>query len=127
MSQAIRPTGQHRQFAIGQSVAVREYRGNDTWISGTIVSRTGPVAYQVETTPGAVWRQHIEQLRDAESTFKVTIPEPEIVFLFPYGGSQPSVPTGVEGKKCDSTTQPNEARVKPSASVSSPVRENRYP
>ena len=32
MSQAIRPTGQHRELTLGQSVAVRNYWVNENWV-----------------------------------------------------------------------------------------------
>ena len=61
MSQAVRPTGQHRELTVGQSVAVQNYRGNENWVYGTVVSCTGPVSYMVETASGVIRRRHIEQ------------------------------------------------------------------
>lgn len=68
----------------------------------------------------------LKKIRDAESTIKSPIPVPEAVVVFPSGDPSPSV-LAEEEKKCDSTPQPSETRVKPSTSMSSPVREKRYP
>jgi hypothetical protein len=39
----------NRNFECGQSVVVRDYRGNNKWTSGTIKQKTGPMSYRVET------------------------------------------------------------------------------
>ena len=85
MSQAIRPTGEHRDLTVGQSVAVRNYLENEKWVSGTVVSSTGPVSYQVGTTPDVIWRRHIEQLRDASSTNSAPISLPKAAIVLPSG------------------------------------------
>jgi hypothetical protein len=55
-----------RQFIIGDKVAVRDYRSNcEKWIPGTIDSKTGPLSYRVEITPGKTWRRHTDQLGSA--------------------------------------------------------------
>ena len=60
--------------SVGQSVAVQNYLRNENWVSGTVVSRTDPVSYLVETIPGFIWQRHTEQIRDASSTISVPIP-----------------------------------------------------
>ncbi|XP_052771110.1 uncharacterized protein K02A2.6-like [Mya arenaria] len=62
-----------RQFDIGQSVAVRDYRaGRDKWVSGKIDSKTGPVSYTVEIVPGVTWRRHADQIRASSENVPVT-------------------------------------------------------
>ena len=52
----------NRNFECGQSVVVRDYRGNNKWISGTIKQTTGPMSYRVETEAGSEWRRHAYQI-----------------------------------------------------------------
>lgn len=51
-----------RNFSNGQSVMVRDYRGNLPWIYATIQSKLGPLSYKVETEEGSVWRRHVDQM-----------------------------------------------------------------
>ena len=48
---------------IGQRVAVRNFCAGDKWIPGTIMKRTGPLAYLVQVTGGQVWKHHIDLFR----------------------------------------------------------------
>ncbi|XP_062403781.1 uncharacterized protein K02A2.6-like [Sardina pilchardus] len=55
-----------RTFEVGQSVLARDYRqGKQRWESGEIVSKTGPLTYTVEVSPGLIWRTHVDQLLDS--------------------------------------------------------------
>ena len=55
-----------RDYAVGQTVAVKDYRGNDPkWIPGTISDKTGPVSYRVEVAPDINWRRHADQIQDS--------------------------------------------------------------
>ena len=54
--------GQFREFSPGQTVLIRDYRNLDKWISGTIVERSGPLSYIVETYPGITYRRHVDQI-----------------------------------------------------------------
>ena len=55
-----------RDYMVGQTVAVKDYRGNDTkWIPGTISDKTGPVSYRVEVGPDVKWRRHADQIQDS--------------------------------------------------------------
>ena len=70
------------------------------------MSRTGPVSYQVETTPGVFWRRHIEQLRDASSTISAPISLLKAGFVLPSGDLSSSVlPGGEDEKECDATPE----------------------
>ena len=117
LSLAIRPTGQHHELTVGQSVAVGNYRRNENWVSGIVVSRTGPVSYQVETTPGAIWRRHIEQLRDASSTISAPISLPKAAIVLPSGDPPSSVLSGGEEKERDATPQTTATRVSSSVTL----------
>ena len=48
------------QFDVGHTVLVRNYRGGDKWVSGTVKSQSGPVSYSVVLRNGSVLRRHIE-------------------------------------------------------------------
>ena len=107
---------------------MRNYRGNENCISGTVVSRTGPVSYQVETSPGVIWRRHIEQLRDAGSTISALISLPKAAIVLPSGDPPSSIfPGAEEEKERDGKSQTTATRVEPDASVSSSVKDNRHP
>lgn len=56
-----------REFAEGQTVAVRDYRGKDRWVSATVVKRNGPLTYEVKTQTATplLWRRHVDQMRAA--------------------------------------------------------------
>lgn len=55
-------------FTVGQSVMVRDYRGNIPWIHATVTSCLGPLTYQVKTDEEGVWRRHVDQMRRAAET-----------------------------------------------------------
>ncbi len=59
---ATRKTTDTRQLNIGQSVWVRDYRGQNKWIQGTVLSRTGPLSYQIQINDNIIWRRHIDQI-----------------------------------------------------------------
>jgi hypothetical protein len=64
----------NRNFECGQSVVVRDYRGNNKWTSGTIKQKTGPMSYRVETEAGSEWRRRADQILDSKllkSIFKI--------------------------------------------------------
>lgn len=55
-----------RTFNVGQSVLARDYRqGKQKWQPGEVVSKTGPLTYTVQVSPGLIWRRHVDQLLDA--------------------------------------------------------------
>ena len=72
----------NRNFECGQSVVVRDYRGNNKWTSGTINQKTGPMSYRVETEAGSEWRRHPDQILDSKlndtKTFDDNIIEPNV-------------------------------------------------
>ena len=55
-----------RDYAVGQTVAVKDYGGNDPkWIPGTTIDKTGRVSYRVEIAPDINWRRHADQIQDS--------------------------------------------------------------
>ena len=52
---------QTRLLEVGQLVLVRNFREGLKWLQGRVVSKDGPVSYQVEVG-GQVWKRHIDQL-----------------------------------------------------------------
>jgi hypothetical protein len=66
-------------FDDGQSIIALDYKGKgNKWTSVIITEREGPLMYKVEIEPGAIWRRHIDQLRDSEIN-ENNIEEPAIV------------------------------------------------
>ncbi|XP_056009457.1 uncharacterized protein K02A2.6-like [Ostrea edulis] len=51
-----------RQCSVGDSVLVRDYRGDQKWTRGVVSEQTGPVSYKVEVAPGSEWRRHTDQI-----------------------------------------------------------------
>ena len=92
--------GSMREFHEGQSVLVRDYRGNQKWVVGIVKSRSGPLGYEVEVGP-CTWKRHVDQMRNTRLTTEANpTTEPPVV-----GSDQsrsalisPQPPnTGVEG------------------------------
>ena len=53
-----------RGFVLGQQVWVRNMREGPRWVPGVIAGIQGPVSYQVRVASGAVWRRHVDHIRD---------------------------------------------------------------
>lgn len=53
-----------RSFDVGQQVLAHDYRG-DKWTPGRIVTRSGPLMYEVDIGEHT-WRRHVDQLLDAQ-------------------------------------------------------------
>nr|XP_061811684.1 uncharacterized protein K02A2.6-like [Nerophis lumbriciformis] len=51
-----------RSFMVGDRVLARNYTNDIKWVPATIVSKTGPVSYTVETSDHRIWRRHLDQL-----------------------------------------------------------------
>ena len=52
-----------RQFQEGDSVYARDFRQGQSWLTGTIVKRLGPVSFKVETNNGQIIYRHQDQIR----------------------------------------------------------------
>ena len=135
---------QRRQLEVGDSVMTRDYRGDLKWRSGLIVSKTGPLMYEVQVAPGIIWRRHIDRLKPTavEHTVEVTNTDTVEVSQSEVGGTPPapiqlSAPPTVVGTVPEipmadepemvpvpTTIVPDPPEATP---VSPTVRERRYP
>ena len=53
-----------RSLNIGDPVLVRDYRKDtNKWTKGIVISKLGPVTYQVELDGNIIWKRHIDQLK----------------------------------------------------------------
>ena len=57
----------NRNFEGGQSVVVRDYRGNNKWTSGTIKQKQDRYR-TVQKQAGSEWRRHVDQILDSKLT-----------------------------------------------------------
>lgn len=55
-----------REFQVGDSVLVRDYRGAHKWQRGEVAARHG-IHYDVKVAPGTYWRRHVEQIISTSS------------------------------------------------------------
>ena len=72
-SQAAQAKASNRQparwFTQGMAVLVRDYHTRQpSWIPATITSIHGPRSYDVETSAGATWTRHLDQIRAIDSS-----------------------------------------------------------
>nr|XP_039253416.1 uncharacterized protein K02A2.6-like [Styela clava] len=51
-----------RSFSVGETVLVRDYRGNSKWKRGEITKIIGPLTYMVSVAPNVSWKRHIDQI-----------------------------------------------------------------
>lgn len=116
-----------RSFRQGDLVPVKDYRGNQGWIGGKIKCRNGPVSYEVQVGD-AVWRRHIDQLRDSRVIESTPHPKPfgnqptrEEPQLNPVSPERPGVPGHEE------TSQATTRGVVHPADASTPARFNVVP
>ena len=110
-------SGRQRDFNVGQTVSVRDYRDRSPkWIPGVIVEKTGPLSYRVKVGPGSIWRRHVDQLLASEISQPVT-------FQQSHESMFPVLPSVTARAPETSVTQ---ATTAPSASVNVPEtnREN---
>ncbi|CAN7975853.1 unnamed protein product [Ixodes persulcatus] len=59
--------GQEQAFTAGDQVYARAYQTGRKWQPRTVTAKTGPVSFQVQVSPGKVWRRHQDQLLRAPS------------------------------------------------------------
>ena len=65
-----------RSFKTGDSVLARNYTKGVKWLPATVIAKTGPVSYTVQTSDHLVWRRHTDQLLH-NSGASVDSPQPE--------------------------------------------------
>ena len=65
LAQTANPLTQPRQLEIGAKVLARDYHpGHNPWLPGSIATRSqSGLHYEVQVSPGILWRRHIDQLR----------------------------------------------------------------
>ena len=76
-----------RNLLSGSSVMVRDYRGTNKWVPGTIVRKLGPVTYQVNIGSGNLVKRHIDQLTqrlEAQPLVPETTENPTVEDNFQY-------------------------------------------
>ncbi|XP_014834021.1 PREDICTED: uncharacterized protein K02A2.6-like [Poecilia mexicana] len=96
-----------RSFDVGQQVLARDYRG-EKWTPGKIITRSGPLMYEVDTGEHT-WRRHVDQLLNAQ----------------PKTPEQPARPPGPETNSEPSTVTPPVAEdVPPTESTPQAPRRN---
>ena len=75
--------GKIREFEVGDSVLVRDYRGGQKWMRGQVVSRNG-MHYDVQVGPDTCWRRHIEQIvKRTDTTDDSHLPDSDIFQKLP--------------------------------------------
>ena len=60
---------------------VRDYLGENKWVSGIVKRKFGCLTYDVEVTSGKLWRRHVDQIRSSlvpVSTSVEVQPTPEL-------------------------------------------------
>ena len=135
---------QRRQLEVGDSVMSQDYRGDLKWRSGLIVSKTGPLTYEVQVAPGIIWRRHIDQLKPTavEHTVEVTdtdtveVSQPEVASTPPapiqlsappnLAGTVPEIPVANQPEMVP-LPRPIVSDPPEATPVSPTVRERRYP
>ena len=78
-----------KELTVGQDVMAMNYRDGDKWMPGTVIERKGPFSYIVQMETGAIWRRHIDQLREG-TTSTVRPSSAEEIASFPYDVGEPS-------------------------------------
>ena len=135
---------QQCQLEVGDSVMSRDYRGDLKWRSGLIVSKTGPLMYEVQVAPGIIWRRHIDQLKptEVEHTVEVTdtatveVSQPDVASTPPAPiqlsappnvvGTVPEIPVA-DQREMVSVPTPVASNPSEATPVSPTVRERWYP
>lgn len=134
-----------RQFTVGQSVMVRDYRGSVPWILATVTSCLGPLTYEVKTKEEGVWRRHVDQMRRASETltektvqdtlrqsYSEPMETPAVPFTYPTGSPEvsdrPSSPLKVPDTPKTDRSVVSKSPVEPRQAVlQTPTAERRYP
>ena len=111
----------NRNFQVGQSVLVLNFREVPRWIPGKIFEKMGPVSYQV-VVQGQTWNCHIDQLlANQEGGSKEAVPSSEEMIVpdleenqspgEPEEESPPSIVTSLNQDARAETQTPQSAAV----------------
>ena len=49
-----------QNFAVGDRLYARNFRGSNKWIPVTVIYIIGPISYQVQTYSGTIQRHHVQ-------------------------------------------------------------------
>ncbi|XP_031564910.1 uncharacterized protein LOC116300226 [Actinia tenebrosa] len=98
MKKALEKKTPIRLFDNGQPVIVRDYRGQDKWVNGTINTQLGPLMYEVKTDAGSYWRRHTDQIQERKHDENYSDPQPRPEDVCPAVVKQPSVSTAQTSK-----------------------------
>ena len=125
-------TSKPREFTVGQTVWVHNFRDGLCWISGMVADRLGPLTYLIQLPDGTLWHRHMDHVRhgsqaDPNASADLTSPPvPEEDFSsvpsMTDGGqpTEPSVPS-------QGGSQPPQPRIDPSSTSSSDPSASHYP
>ena len=122
-----------REFTVGQTVWVRNFRDGLRWISGMVADQLGPLTYLIQLPDGTLWRRHVDHVRhgsqaDPNASADLTSPPvPEEDFS--------SVPSMTDGGQLTEPSVPLQGGSQlplpridpPSTSSSDPSSASRYP
>ena len=125
-----------REMVEGQAVYAKDFRHKKTWMSGTIVEKTGPVSTCVQLDNGTVIRRHQDHVRrrenevveepvadDTPSVTPIALPEVHVTSPTPGVSHEPDVtksspatpatPTQTPVESSPPRTHPVQKRAKP--------------
>ena len=74
----------HREIQVDDTVYIKDFRSPKSWMSGTVVEKTGPVSARVRLSTGEIMRRHQDHIRirtDQDLTPQVDSGSQEIVPL----------------------------------------------
>lgn len=120
-----------RTLTAGDHVLARNYARGDKWKPATVLAKTGPVSYTVETSDHLVWRRHIDQLLHASgSSDDPNAPAPSVPDLGIYPDQhleEPQIPP-VDGEASPPTVGPEQVMPPPPSAETSGIPAGRtYP
>ncbi|KAK7909343.1 hypothetical protein WMY93_014027 [Mugilogobius chulae] len=90
-----RAKAKFRRFDTGDKVLARNYTSGLKWKPATVVAKTGPVSYTVETNDHLIWKRHVDQLLDSTASrddtrhVPPTVPELELCQEPPSSTEEP--------------------------------------
>ena len=59
-----------RNFEVGESVLVENFRGQPKWLKASVTEKTGPVSFRVMLEDGEICRRHVDQMHKFNERFE---------------------------------------------------------
>ena len=59
-------SAKERYLNVGDRVLVRDFPIGKSWLQGILISKSGPLSYNIELDDGRVIRRHIDHIRSKE-------------------------------------------------------------